>query len=278
MTHPNHEVLFVSDPIPGRIVGTPVITSNFRHRGQFIFVVHNTNTASTVLTPIGHFSILQTSQNGTLVWTESAADSNNTADHLPYAPMGVEPSPSRTKFGIPEFNDNDLVVWGTSAQNGFSNQGVTRAFQFPLFFDITLISVLSTTRLRDVRWSTITKPTFSPDGQSMYFGASEARARGWTGITLFDGTATWGVQLRRDPNIRPTPIQQAPALSKGESRVFFTEPAGSLACLDAIDGTLIWRRNGNNLFTNEPKPSSDDRVVYSMQVGRVVSLALGEQF
>ena len=261
----------MSQPFPGRTVGTPVITKNFRHAGKFVFVLHNTNLLSSVDPAVGHFSVFSMERDGELIFTESISDVNETAaDVAPYGPMGVSHFPTNGKYGA-SFNDNDIVVWGTMQNQGFSNQGHTRAFQLPPVFDVTFASILATARLRTVRWSAVAPPAITDDGFGLFFGASEARARGWIGQTPFDGTATWGVQLQKSTSIPALPIQNAPALSTDESLLFMSEGTPTLVGLDSATGSIVWRYAGSAAFSTSVVPSSDGRRIYVIQEDGVVS-------
>lgn len=143
-------------------------------------------------------------QNGTLMWTESAADSNVTEDDLPYTAFGVSHSPDNGKYDGGQFNNNDIVVWSTSGDNGVANAGYTRAFQLPPIFDPQLVQVLATVRLRTVRWSAVARPAISSNGEGLIFGVRDAQVRGWVRQNLFTDLANWNQQLRRNDQARGT--------------------------------------------------------------------------
>ena len=264
VSHPDsRERNFTSPTVPGKIIGTPIITKSFRNAGQYIYATHNTNTASLTDLPTGHFSIFEFSTNGTVLWTESSNVTNAT-DSAPYTALGVAHTPTSGKYAGGETLTNDIVVWTTSSQDGTSGDGYTRAFQLPFVFDNQLTSTLTTVKLRDVRWSALARPTLSSDGQSLFAVVRESGVRGWVGNTDFQESSSWSQTLSQN-SVSGTPITNAGTLSTSEAFLFVTTATTELNCLDVSTGSIVWKSQSTSLFTSEPKVSPDDSRVYSLQ-------------
>lgn len=203
ISHPFNEVLFVSVPIAGIIQGTPVLSRGY-HPGRFIFVTHNTNMMSTDETQpqTGHFSVLDTMFNGTVVFTESHATVASSADRIfPYGPVGISHNPTHGNYLGAGSNTNDIVVWTTSALEGRGLQGSVRGFQLPVGFEPGTIVTRGTTLFREVMWSAQAHPTLSKDGQSLFIGGRESDIRGWVDKN-FTEPATWTERALRN-DVRP---------------------------------------------------------------------------
>lgn len=187
----NGGLILVSPPIPGVVVGTPIVTKGYQS-GKFIFVTHNVGTE-------GHFSVLSVFKDGNIIFTE-AAGNNNTEDALTYGPLGVSHNPDYGKYtggSDTDPNTNDIVTWTTSAEEGFGSPGYTMAFQLPRNFDLLVLEFveLKTVRLKSVSWNAIAKPTLSMDGLSMYIPVKASETRGWVGGRKFDKGASWSTKL-----------------------------------------------------------------------------------
>ena len=148
--HPGKRVMW-SAIIPGEIQGKPMVASGDqfgtvdREGGSYIVFTHNQNvTISTRGAPVGSFSMLLV-ETGELVFTEIAGDSRNdpnpTTDSMrldslryPYGPLAHAPNPQGGQYPGGEGNAQDLFVWSTSIGNGIGDNGYTRLFQFPRFF------------------------------------------------------------------------------------------------------------------------------------------------
>ena len=167
--HPSGEIRWISDPISGRISGTPAVGSN----GLHIFLTRNTDDGA-----VGHFTLLQ-AEDGSLLFTESSADvyGNPTT---PYAPLALVHNPVRGHFKEGEDNTNDLAVWGSSGEDGRGVKGFTRAFQLPSGFDGRVVDFRTSSIRGDTAWTTTSKPTLSPDGMNIFFAATKAEIRGWS--------------------------------------------------------------------------------------------------
>jgi hypothetical protein len=193
ISHPYNRVLFTSPSFPGEVVGTPVVTRSPDTRGRYIFV--NTNVETTDGQLEGFFSVMLTVEDGSIHYTEGAG-SVSTTDRFPYAPFAVAHKPMLGKFPYGLMDNNDIVVWGTSDQEGRGKWGYTRAFQIPENYD-PLVMSLSTVRMANVSWTTTVRPTLSNDGYEMYAVGQSSQIAGWVG-TPFSFQPSWMATLDAD--------------------------------------------------------------------------------
>jgi hypothetical protein len=135
VSHPQNNLLWVSDSVPGQIQGTPIVTRD----GKYIFFTHNENVSSDA--PFGSFSMVHAEDNGKLLFTEVAGSSSDDpvptrVETLlqPYGPLGVAHSPTEGRYLAGFTNSNDVFIWSTSTSEGKDPNGYTRAFQIPPFF------------------------------------------------------------------------------------------------------------------------------------------------
>jgi len=264
----NGGLIFVSPPIPGVAVGTPIVTKGYQP-GKFIFVTHNVGTE-------GHFSVLSVFKNGNIIFTE-AAGNNNTEDAVTYGPLGVSHNPDYGKYtggSDTDSNTNDIVTWTTSAEEGFGSPGYTMAFQLPKNFDLAVLDfvVLETVRLKSVSWNAIAKPTLSMDGLSMYIPVQASETRGWVGGRQFDKGASWSTKLESNTDRGNTPISSAMVLSVEEYRVFVGAASPFFYGLDSTTGRVLWFKESEekDVFEVEAKVSPDDMRVYAIDSGGTI--------
>ena len=194
---PEHKTLWSSKALPGDTIGSPVILYESTQRTPYVAFTHNTQVtlADNSTATSGSFTLLNP-VNGQIIWTES----ESSREDFPkgYGPLGVAINPIAGNYVGGENNDNDLVVWGTfdkSRKQG--DQGNTYVFQLPPNFQETQTNIqgLSTSILKSVRWTTMTRPVFGDDGRSMYLGVIGDQLRGWTGKNHFDEAADWEADL-----------------------------------------------------------------------------------
>jgi hypothetical protein len=140
LTHPGNQLLWESESIPGRIQGTPIVSKNgdiTNNPGRYVFFTHNEVIDGQW---VGSFSILRADLNGGLAFTEMAGESTSdpvagqfefvSTLRLPYGPIGVAHFPDSGRYPLGQNRTSDLLVWSTSAGEGRSENGYTRAFQF----------------------------------------------------------------------------------------------------------------------------------------------------
>jgi hypothetical protein len=204
---PEHKTLWSSEALPGDSIGSPVILYESTQRTPYVAFTHNTQVtlADNSTATSGSFTLLNP-VNGQILWTESASS----REEFPkgYGPLGVAINPIAGNYVGGENNDNDLVVWGTIDKSGKQwgtidksgkqrNQGNTYVFQLPPNFQETQTNLqgLSTSILKSVRWTTMTRPVFGDQGRSMYLGVTGDQLRGWTGKNHFDEAADWEADL-----------------------------------------------------------------------------------
>jgi hypothetical protein len=155
----------------------------------------NTNVETTDGQLEGFFSVMLTVENGSIHYTEGAGSVTAT-DKFPYAPLAVAHKPQLGKFPYGLVDNNDIVVWGTSHQEGRGQWGYTRAFQIPENYD-PLVMSLSTVRMVNVSWTTTVRPTLSNDGYEMYAVGQSSQIAGWVG-SPFSFQPSWMATLDAD--------------------------------------------------------------------------------
>jgi hypothetical protein len=200
---PEHKTLWSSESLPGDSMGSPVVLYESTQRIPYVAFTHNTQLLATTTladdnsttTVSGAFTLLNAS-NGQILWTESASS----REEFPqgYGPLGVAVNPIAGNYVGGEDNDNDVVVWGAFDPTGTrQNLGSTYVFQLPPNFQGTQTDIqgLSTSILKSVRWTTMTRPVFGDQGRSMYLGVTGDQLRGWTGKNHFDEAADWQADL-----------------------------------------------------------------------------------
>jgi hypothetical protein len=204
--HPTNNIMWESDPVPGKIQGTPIISQG--DQGLYIFFTHNRiNKTSNEI--VGSFSIIDGSD-GSLMFSEIAGDSRMDPDlnqlrrvdtlRLPYAALGVAHKPEWGKYPGGEGNVHDVLLWSTSVSEGREDAGYTRAFQLPKLFEPEFTPALSTYFLQENRWNAITAPALTLDGMNAVFGVRENKVIGWTGGEDFNELPSTKQSLGTDPN------------------------------------------------------------------------------
>lgn len=257
--HPpsGEDAWFVSEPIPGEVQGTPVITQQMLQKGKYVYVTHNV-VGSPVDPEEGMFSVI-TVPDGNITFTHRTGGENSTGA-IPYGPLGVAHDPFFGKYAGGVGNTADLVVWGSSAEGGTGRQGNTNAFQYK-------VNGLEVSTLRSsTRWTTITKPTLSQDGLNLYFTIRASQLRAWVGATGFEDPASWASQLEQVSNALDTPIMNAATLSIDGTRLFVSSATNTFASIEAETGTILWEKESDDVFMTEAKVSPEDNLVYSIQV------------
>jgi hypothetical protein len=195
IAHPFNEVLFVTEQVPGIIVGTPVVTmSSFP--GRYVYVTHNTNTLSTAMPATGHFSVLDMTQDGAIIFTESVVDVDP-GRIFPYGPLGVAHNPTGGNYDSGQSNTNDIVAWTSSVDGGTGGVGFIRGFQLPVDFEPNSADSLNTVPFHDAGWNAIAHPTFSEDGQDLFVGIRQSRVQAWVDDS-FNTDVTWSDDVARD--------------------------------------------------------------------------------
>ena len=205
VSHPANQIKWISDSIPGKIAGTPIITE--MDPGLYVFFTHNVKNVTTDET-VGSFSMLN-GLDGAMMFSEMAGEgrldpppealTRVTTLRLPYTALGVAPTPEYGRFPGGDNNLHDLFVWGTSDLQGKGPNGYTRAFQLPKLFEPVFAPALHTFFLRETRWNAIAAPTLSSDGMDVLFGIRGNGVRGWTGVVDFDQLADFKQNLGVDP-------------------------------------------------------------------------------
>ncbi|KAL3936326.1 MAG: hypothetical protein SGARI_002605, partial [Bacillariaceae sp.] len=196
---------WISDPIPGRIAGNPIITQ--MDPGLYVLFTHNVKNVTTDEL-VGSFSMLN-GLDGAMMFSEEAGEgrldpppealTRTSTLRLPYTALGVSHSPEYGRYPGGDNNRHDLFIWSTSDNQGRANNGYTRAFQLPKLFEPVFAPALHTFFLRETRWNAIAAPTLSRDGMDVLFGIRENGVRGWTGVVDFDRLADFKQNLGKDP-------------------------------------------------------------------------------
>jgi hypothetical protein len=204
--HPTNKIMWISDLVPGKVQGTPIISQV--DPGMYVFFTHNRmNKTSNEL--VGSFSMIDGSD-GSLMFTEMAGESRMDPDldqlsrvdtlRLPYSPLGIAHKPEWGRYPGGEGNVHDLFVWSTSVLNGRGDDGYTRAFQLPKLFEPDFSPALSTYFLQENRWNAISAPALTLDGMNLVFGIRENKVIGWTGSEDFDQITETKQSLGKDTN------------------------------------------------------------------------------
>lgn len=191
VSHPYNRVMFISPSLPGKAVGTPVVSRSVDTRGVYMFITHNAEREDDGGIE-GYFTVLLTAEDGAVHYTEGAGKTVPT-DTMPYGPLGVTPDPAGGKFPGGFGNNNDLMMWTTSEAEGRGVPGYLRAFQIPQNYDPPAME-LATIRLTDVQWNAIAHPTISSDGLQAYVGHRASQLSGWVDVT-FDSDPDLMAQL-----------------------------------------------------------------------------------
>lgn len=192
---PDHKELWSSSSLAGYNVGSPVIYQT-RNEETYVALTHNSELLrpdnSTITT--GRITMLRADE-GRLLWTESEWS----RDEIPtgYGPPGIASNPIAGKYVGGELNSNDIIVWTSSDKNGRGNLGYSYALQLPRGFTGSESEVdgLATIVLKKVRWTAVSRPTFSRNGTNMFFGVTGSQLRGWRDDTSFDSTAKWASDI-----------------------------------------------------------------------------------
>ena len=261
INHPAGTVRWVSPIIEGAVAGTPQVGSD----GKYIYLTRNLEVDSG-FNQDGHFTLLDTAD-GTIAYTSPSSIYQNGNETGPYAPLELVRNPMSGNFGEGEGNNNrnDVAVWAQSNGGGTTLNGLSLAFQFPSNADIiTGGGAWSPYVLKVNGWSTVTRPTLSPDGQNLYFTASRASMRGWN--TRFGRRASWKAE-QLDPNPRSSraALFAAATLSVDERSLFVGSGGNSFYSLDAFTGLTNWRVESDSPFYTEARVSPDGRRVYSIE-------------
>jgi len=200
---PEHEILWSSESLPGESLGSPIVFYERTTTGRpipYVVLTHNTPVSmSDNSTEISGVFTLLNPMNGEVVWTEY----ESSFEEFPkgYGPLGVS---SNAPIEEEDDNDNDFVVWGTYDKLRTNNTGNIFAFQLPTNFQPTqtgggtTIPNLTSSILKMVRWTTLTRPIFDDEISAMYFGVLGDQIRGWNGKSRFDQAADWEIDLSRD--------------------------------------------------------------------------------
>jgi hypothetical protein len=198
--------MWISEAIPGRIQGKPIITKV--DPGDYIFFTHNRVDIITGEV-FGSFSMMN-GKDGVTMFTEVAGESRMDPEpsmleristlKLPYSALGVSHSPEYGRYPGGENNNHDLFVWSTGDLEGRSDNGYTRAFQLPKYFEPEFSPGLATFFLREARWNAIAAPAVTADGLKVVFGVRANSIRGWTGAEDFDDIALLAQNLGSDPD------------------------------------------------------------------------------
>ena len=198
IAHPVNQLLWVSEPLPGIIEGTPVVTRG-TFPGRYMFVTHNTNTLSSSEQATGHFSVLDLAANGKVIFTERLSDVD--ASHIyPYGPLGVSHVPNLARFDSLFSNTNDIVVWTSTTKMGSGELGFIRGFQLPANLTSLNEGDVKTVQIVKVGWNAVARPTFSEDGQSMFIGMRQSVVRGWATNSTFNKAADWSISILSEPS------------------------------------------------------------------------------
>jgi hypothetical protein len=205
VTHPTSKLKWISNSIPGKVQGVPIVTKV--DPGLYVFFTHNERNATTGEV-VGIFSMIN-GMNGDLMFSEIAGESKVDPEpeqlsllshlRLPYTALGVSYAPDFGRYNGGDDNIRDLFVWSTSDLEGRGENGYTRAFQLPQLFEPEFASDLFTYFLREVRWNAIAAPAVTEDGMSVVFGTRENVVQGWTGSEDFNGRASLELTLGPDP-------------------------------------------------------------------------------
>ena len=194
---PDHRELWSSNPLPGQNSGSPVFFKSHDQK-TYIALTHNSEfqTKNNTVMTTGYITLLR-AEDGNVVWTETESSWNQ--QPMGYGPPQVAHNPSVRKYDT----QVDIVIWASKGQEGTESNGDLCAFQLPMDFDREQldqqqdISNLTSSVLKEVRWTTTLRPVFGDGGQSMYIGVTGDQLRGWVNNTPFDATATWSADLQR---------------------------------------------------------------------------------
>lgn len=204
----SHEMIWQSMSLDGEIQGTPVINTNHGHPSKkYIFVSRNTQISKPDGSneTFGQLTMLRASTGETL-WNENEADLESSGG---YGPLGIAHNPQLGKYSEGIGNESDMIVWTSSTDDGHGNTGYTFGFQLPSpsSFEGTSAQIqsLGSKKLKRVRWTSITKPTLTEDGNGLFVSVTGSELRGWAGNRFFDKTATWSFEMlgkNDDPGAR----------------------------------------------------------------------------
>jgi hypothetical protein len=201
-----------SIPLEGVIQGTPVVNTNQNHHEmKYIFVPRNTKTIKfdNSTGTSGHLTMLRAAT-GEVVWEQSETElqGNDGFDGtLGYGPLAIAQSTNLGKYNGGENNQNDMIVWASSSDDGYGKSGYTFGFQLPSSFEQTDVQVqgLGSVVLKSVRWTTITSPTLTKNGKDLFFSVTGGELRGWVRNRSFGETANWSFkefENNHDPEAR----------------------------------------------------------------------------
>mmetsp|Transcript_34521 Transcript_34521/g.75554 ORF Transcript_34521/g.75554 Transcript_34521/m.75554 type:complete len:584 (-) Transcript_34521:49-1800(-) len=254
LSHPSAKLMWTSPPMLGEVSGTPVITSS----GTHIFLTRNTedNTA-------GHFTILDATDQGMHVFDE-ASDRYREEDRAPYGPVGLARNPvkgaSWDKSGI--INRNDVAWWAHSTDAGRTDDGMTRGYQLPKYFDgVTFPRVI---RLKPVTWTTTNAPVFSSDGDDVYFTGTRSGVRAWVNHADGNEKASWSASLTRKNNDGLQPIYSSVALEPGEGNQYVGSATSTFAKISKT-GIIPWEVPIGSVALGQAKVSYDNERVYFIE-------------
>uniref|UniRef100_A0A7S4IZW6 Pyrrolo-quinoline quinone repeat domain-containing protein n=1 Tax=Odontella aurita TaxID=265563 RepID=A0A7S4IZW6_9STRA len=254
--HPQGSHQWISKSIPGRVSGTPTIGSD----GSFVYFTHNTDRDT-----VGHFTMLF-STNGDVFFTESSS-ARGIGVGVPYAPLALAHNPSEGNFNQGAGNANDLAIWGYGSSGGDqASEGGIMSFQLPVGFSGMDRTGLGSISLQSTTWSTISKPTLSGDGQSLFFSVSKASLRGWRN-KKFSRAASWKRELTKSPKSNQQPLFSSASLSRDEKRLFSASASTSFHAINAETGIVEWSVTTYSDIVNEARVSPDDKFVYTVERG-----------
>jgi outer membrane protein assembly factor BamB len=137
----------------------------------------------------------------------------------PFGPVSV----------VTKLDGSDHVYWGEAWDEGRASYGLLYRFDSGTF---------GLTGLAPTSWSTITAPTLSADGSSMWLGGQGSCIHGWPRGHSFAERPAWSVAV--DPDAAVAPISTRLAVSADEARVCGSSPGTGLFCLNATTGGLLW--------------------------------------
>ncbi|KAL9184851.1 hypothetical protein ACHAXT_002628 [Thalassiosira profunda] len=208
----------------------------------------------------GRFVILSHPLDGEIIYQFDSRDELSIQKHS-FAPVGIARRPQEGgNYNGGKDNTNDLLMWAAKNDGSVPQQGETMLFQLPIGFDQFDSSIVATLDfevrvLESVAWTTQTRPTFSKDGQDVYFAVTGNRFTGWNQGRRFDVVSNLGEI--------PLPPQSADEMNDSAGRPIALADDDSLLLIGSTDydrfygveatsGGIVWTISDlgtNTIFT-----------------------------
>lgn len=108
-------------------------------------------------------------------------------------------------------------------------------------------------------WSTVTPPTLSLDGESMWIGGSAFSVQGWVNVS-FTSQPSWSITL----GVGSSPIASKVIVTSDNDLLFVLTPHHQIYCLNAETGDEIWSNDGQVVSPDAMELSGDDSTLFTI--------------